>query len=196
MHKYLVQMTAIIGILLLITAPYPVHAEEPAPSETTEEATEKTDEVAPIPVEKVEEIEGAKEAKDDKAEAKEEKAEEKVTEAIPESDVEAIQDAVAIWKALNSQDWPLAAGLIVMLLVYVFNRFGLKEKVGKKAIPYVSLAIGILSAVGIALASGSSLAVALEAGVLAGLAAVGSWEVLFKKILGESSDEEITEESA
>lgn len=194
MHKYLVQMTAIIGILLLVTAPYPVHAEEPAPSETTEEATEKADEVAPIPVKKVEEIEGAKEAKDDKAEA--EKAEEKVTEAIPENDIEAIQDAVAIWKALNSQDWPLAAGLIVMLLVYVFNRFGLKEKVGKKAIPYVSLAIGILSAVGIALASGSSLAVALEAGVLAGLAAVGSWEVLFKKILGSSSDEEITEDAA
>lgn len=195
MHKYLVQMTAIIGVLLLITAPYPAYAEDPAPSETTEEATEKAEEVAPIPVEKVEEIEGAKEAKDDKAEAKE-KAEEKVVEAIPESDVEAIQDAVAIWKALNSQDWPLAAGLIVMLLVYVFNRFGLKEKVGKKAIPYVSLAIGILSAVGIALASGSSMAVALEAGVLAGLAAVGSWEVLFKKILGSSSEDDITEDAA
>ena len=200
MHKYLVQMTAIIGVLLMITAPYPAYAEEPAPSETTEEATEKADEVAPIPVEKVEEVEGSKEAKDDKNEAKEEKAEEKLvaTEAIPESDVEAIQDAVAIWKALNSQDWSLAAGLIVMLLVYIFNRFGLKEKVGKKAIPYVSLAIGVLSAVGIALASGGSLAVALEAGVLAGLAAVGSWEVLFKKILGDSetpATEEVTEDA-
>ena len=182
----------------MITAPYPAYAEDPAPSETTEEkATEKAEEVAPIPVEKVEEIEGAKEAKDEKSEAKE-KAEEKPSEAIPTDDVEAIQDAVAIWKALNSQDWPLAAGLIVMLLIYVFNRFGLKEKVGKKAIPYVSLAIGILSAVGIALASGSSLAVALEAGVLAGLAAVGSWEVLFKKILGDSeapATEEVTEDA-
>lgn len=196
MHKYLVQMTAIIGMLLLITAPYPAHAEDPAPSETTEEATEKAEEVAPIPVEKVEEIEGSKEAKDDKSEAKEEKAEEKTVETIPANDVEAIQDAVAIWQALNSQDWPLAAGLIVMLLIYVFNRFGLKEKVGKKAIPYVSLAIGVLSAVGIALASGSSLAVALEAGVLAGLAAVGSWEVLFKKILGDSPDDDITEDAA
>lgn len=196
MHKYLVQMTAIIGILLLITAPYPAYAEDPAPSETTEEATEKAEEVAPIPVEKVEEIEGSKEAKDDKSEAKEEKAEEKVTETIPANDVEAIQDAVAIWQALNSQDWPLAAGLLVMLLIYVFNRFGLSNKIGKKAIPYVSLAIGILSAVGIALASGSSLAVALEAGVLAGLAAVGSWEVLFKKILGESSEDDITEDAA
>ena len=189
---------AIITTFLLITAPYPAYGEEPTTPETTEETTEeKAEEVAPIPVEKVEEIEGAKEAKE---EAKPEEAEEKLvaTEAIPESDVEAIQDAVAIWKALNSQDWSLAAGLIVMLLVYVFNRFGLKEKVGKKAIPYVSLAIGILSAVGIALASGGSLAVALEAGVLAGLAAVGSWEVLFKKILGDSeapATEEVTEDA-
>lgn len=189
---------AFVTMFLFITAPYPVHAEEPAPSETTEEA--KNDEVAPIPVEKVEEIEGAKEAKDEAKPETEEKEEEKLvaTEAIPESDVEAIQDAVAIWKALNSQDWSLAAGLIVMLLVYVFNRFGLKEKVGKKAIPYVSVAIGVLSAVGIALASGGSLAVALEAGVLAGLAAVGSWEVLFKKILGDSeapATEEVTEDA-
>lgn len=184
MHKYIM---AFVTMFLFITAPYPAYGEEPAPSETTEEV--KSDEVAPIPVEKVEEVEGAKEAKDEAKPEAEEKAEEKPAEAIPESDVEAIQDAVAIWKALNSQDWSLAAGLIVMLLVYIFNRFGLKEKVGKKAIPFVSLAIGILSAVGIALASGGSLAVALEAGVLAGLAAVGSWEVLFKKILGDSSED-------
>jgi hypothetical protein len=186
MHKYIM---AFVTMFLFITAPYPAYGEEPAPSETTEEV--KSDEVAPIPVEKVEEVEGAKEAKDEAKPEAEEKAEEKLvaTEAIPENDVEAIQDAVAIWKALNSQDWSLAAGLIVMLLVYIFNRFGLKEKVGKKAIPFVSLAIGILSAVGIALASGGSLAVALEAGVLAGLAAVGSWEVLFKKILGDSSED-------
>ena len=189
MHKYIM---AIITMFLLITAPYPAYGEEPTTPETTEEVTEeKAEEVAPIPVEKVEEIEGAKE------EAKPEEEKLVATEAIPESDVEAIQDAVAIWKALNSQDWSLAAGLIVMLLVYIFNRFGLKEKVGKKAIPYISLAIGVLSAVGIALASGGSLAVALEAGVLAGLAAVGSWEVLFKKILGDSKDtsHEVTEET-
>ena len=160
------------------------YGEEPAPSETTEE-------VAPIPVEKVEEIEGAKEAKDEpKAEEKsEEKAEEKATEKVPETDLEAVKDAVALWKAIESQDWPLAAGFIVMLLVYVFNRFGLKDKVGAKAIPYVSMAIGILSAVGVALASGGSIAAALEAGVLTGLAAIGSWEAVFKKFLGGSSEE-------
>lgn len=160
------------------------YGEEPAPSETTEE-------VAPIPVEKVEEVEGAKEAKDEpKAEEKsEEKAEEKAAEKVPETDLEAVKDAVALWKAIESQDWPLAAGFIVMLLVYVFNRFGLKDKVGAKAIPYVSIAIGILSAVGVALASGGSVAAALEAGVLTGLAAIGSWEAVFKKFLGGSSEE-------
>lgn len=187
MHKTLM---AFIAMLFLIT---PAYGEEPTAPETT---TEVAEEVAPIPVEKVEEVEGAKEAKEEPK--VEEKAEELVaTEAIPENDIEAIQDAVAIWKALNSQDWPLAGGLIIMLLVYVFNRFGLKEKVGKKAIPFVSLAIGVLTAVGISLASGGSLAVALEAGVLAGLAAVGSWEVLFKKILGSSSEatEEVTQDA-
>jgi hypothetical protein len=81
------------------------YGEEPVPSETTEE-------VAPIPVEKVEEIEGAKEAKDEsKAEEKsEEKAEEKAAEKVPETDLEAVKDAVALWKAIESQDWPPLSG--------------------------------------------------------------------------------------
>ena len=158
------------------------YGEEPAPSETTEE-------VAPIPTEKVEEIEGSKDVKEEPKEEKAEEKSEEPKEAIPESDLEAMKDTVALWKAIQSQDWPLAAGFLVMLLVYVFNRFGLKDKVGAKAIPYISMAIGILSAVGVALASGGSIAAALEAGVLTGLAAIGSWEALFKKVLGGSSEE-------
>ena len=188
-------LMSIITVFLFITAPYPAHAEEPTPSETTEEvAPTPSEEVAPSDTEsekKVEEVEKVAE----KAEA----TEEVVVETIPTTDQEAVEDALALWKALNSQDWPLAIGFLVMILVYIANRFGLKDKIGKKAIPYVSLAIGVLAAVGVALASGSSVAVALEAGVLAGLAAVGSWEVLFKKILGSSeapaSSEEVTEDA-
>lgn len=186
-------LMSIITVFLFITAPYPAHAEEPTPSETTEEvAPTPSEEVAPSDTEsekKVEEVE--------KVEPKAEATEEVVAETIPTTDQEAVEDALALWKALNSQDWPLAIGFLVMILVYIANRFGLKDKIGKKAIPYVSLAIGVLAAVGVALASGSSVAVALEAGVLAGLAAVGSWEVLFKKILGDSKDtsHEVTEEA-
>lgn len=129
----------------------------------------------------MEEIEGAKEAK-------EEAKEEAVAEKIAETDSEAVEDAVALWKAIEGQDWPLAAGFFVMILVYIFNRFGLKDKIGAKAIPYVSVAVGVLTAIGVALASGGSIASALEAGVLAGLAAIGSWETIFKKILGGSSE--------
>lgn len=188
-------LMSIITVFLFITAPYPAHAEEPTPSETTEEvAPTPSEEVAPSDTEsekKVEEVEKVAE----KAEA----TEEVVAETIPTTDQEAVEDALALWEALNSQDWPLAIGFLVMILVYIANRFGLKDKIGKKAIPYVSLAMGVLAAVGVALASGSSVAVALEAGVLAGLAAVGSWEVLFKKILGSSeapaSSEEVTEDA-
>jgi len=180
------------------------NGEEPTPaSETTEEIAE---EVAPIPVEKVEEIEGSKEAKDEpkeeeksdiKSDEKEEKEEkeEKSKEAIPETDLEAMKDTVALWKAIQSQDWSLAAGFLVMLLVYVFNRFGLKDKVGAKAIPFVTIAIGILSAIGVALASGGSIPAALEAGVLTGLAAIGSWEAVFKKMLGGSEESKEAKEA-
>ena len=189
-------LMSIITVFLFITAPYPAHAEEPTPSETTEEvAPTPSEEVAPSETEvekKVEEVEKVEDKAEEKAEATEE-----VAETIPTTDQEAVEDALALWKALNSQDWPLAIGFLVMILVYIANRFGLKDKIGKKAIPYVSLAIGVLAAVGVALASGSSVAVALEAGVLAGLAAVGSWEVLFKKILGDSksTSHEVTEEA-
>ena len=140
------------------------------------------DEVKPIPTEKVNEIEGPKEAV-------EEKKEEKKEEKIAETDQEAVEDAIALWKAVESQNWPLAAGFLVMILVYIFNRFGLKDKIGAKAIPYVSVALGILAAVGVSLASGGSIAAALAAGVTAGLAAIGSWEAVFKGILGGSSEE-------
>lgn len=171
----------IFGLGLILPEAY---AEEPTPAEET------TEEVQPIPSEKVDEVEGAKEAKEDaKEEKKEEKEEKAEKEKIAETDMEAVEDAVALWKAIESQDWPLAGGFFVMLLVFIFNRFGLKDKIGAKAIPYVSIALGVLSAIGIALASGGSIAAALEAGVLAGLAAIGSWEAVFKKFLGGSSEE-------
>ena len=73
-----------------------------------------------------------------------------------------------------------------MLLVFVANKFGLKDKVGAKAIPWVSLVIGVFATSGMALASGVAVTEALIQGLSAGLAAVGSWETLFKHILGSA----------
>ena len=163
----------------------PALAEEPTPTEqpTTEEtapAEEVAEEVAPIPTEKVEDIEGAKEAKE------EPKAEEKKAE-VPEDYNEAVETVSALVKAIQSKNWPVVAGLILMILVFVANKFGLKDKVGAKAIPWVSLIIGVFATSGMALASGVAVTEALIQGLSAGLAAVGSWETLFKHILGGSS---------
>ena len=99
----------IFGLGLILPEAY---AEEPTPAEET------TEEVQPIPSEKVDEVEGAKEAKEDtKEEKKEEKEEKAEKEKIAETDMEAVEDAVALWKAIESQDWPLAGGFFVMLLV-------------------------------------------------------------------------------
>lgn len=160
------------------------NAEEPAPVEV-EKVEEKAEEVAPIPTEKVEEVEGPKETKEEvKEETKVEKAE------LPEDYNEAVETVSALVKAIQSKNWPVVAGLILMLLVFIANKFGLKDKVGAKAIPWVSLVIGVFATSGMALASGVAVTEAIIQGLGAGLAAVGSWETLFKHILGSAPTEE------
>lgn len=186
-------MTNLIFIAILGLA----QAEEPAPVEV-ETVEEKAEETAPIPTEVVNEIEGPEKAVEEKAEEKaEEKTEEKVEEKaeekkaeVPEDYNEAVATVSALVKAIQSKNWPVVAGLILMLLVFIANKFGLKDKVGAKAIPWVSLVIGVFATSGMALASGVAVTEALIQGLSAGLAAVGSWETLFKHILGGSSSEE------
>ena len=158
------------------------NAEEPTPVEV-ETVEEKAEETQPIPSEIVKEIEGPEKA-DDNAE---EKAEEKVAVEDPkvaEDYNQAVEQITVLVKAIQSKNWPVVAGIILMLLVFVANKFGLKDKVGAKAIPWVSLAIGVFATSGMALASGVAVTEALIQGLSAGLAAVGSWETLFKHILG------------
>ena len=182
-------MTNLIFIAILGLA----QAEEPAPVEV-ETVEEKAEETAPIPTEVVNEIEGPEKAVEEKAEEKieektEEKAEEKKAE-VPEDYNEAVATVSALVKAIQSKNWPVVAGLILMLLVFIANKFGLKDKVGAKAIPWVSLVIGVFATSGMALVSGVAVTEALIQGLSAGLAAVGAWETLFKHILGGSSSEE------
>ena len=159
------------------------HAEEPTAvdMETVEEKAEETQTVTTeetVTEEKVEEI------------ATEEKAEEKATEEpkVAEDYNQAVDQVTVLVKAIQSKNWPVVAGIILMLLVFVANKFGLKNKVGAKAIPWISLIIGVFATSGMALASGIAVTDALIQGMGAGLAAVGSWETLFKHILGGSSE--------
>lgn len=165
------------------------NAEEPTPVEV-ETVEEKAEETQPIPSETVKEIEGSEKAEEKVEEKAEEKVEEKVAVEDPkvaEDYNQAVDQITVLVKAIQSKNWPVVAGIILMLLVFVANKFGLKDKVGAKAIPWVSLIIGVFATSGMALASGVAVTEALIQGLSAGLAAVGSWETLFKHILGGSS---------
>lgn len=176
----------------------PVVEEKPVVEETVETVEEKAEEVAPIPTEKVEEIESAKEPVEEKTEetAKEEETAEKVVVEDPkvaEDYNQAVEQVTMLVKAIQSKNWPVVGGIALMLLVFVANKFGLKDKVGAKAIPWVSLLIGVFATTGMALASGVDVMSAIIQGLSAGLAAVGSWETLFKHILGGSAPVESAE---
>ena len=161
------------------------NAEEPTPVEV-ETVETKVEETQPTPTEIVKEVETeiVKEVEgSDKVEETVVVEEPKVAEDYNQ----AVDQVTTLVKAIQSKNWPVVAGIILMLLVFVANKFGLKNKVGAKAIPWVSLIIGVLATSGIALASGVAVTEALIQGLGAGLAAVGSWETLFKHILGGSS---------
>ena len=197
---------ALILFTALALAEEPTPATESAVEETTVETTveekveeTKAEEVAPIPSEMVNEIEGPEKAVEEEK-VEETKGEEKpVVVADPkvaEDYNQAVDQITVLVKAIQSKNWPVVAGIILMLLVFVANKFGLKNKVGAKAIPWVSLLIGIFATTGMALASGIAVTEALIQGLSAGLAAVGSWETLFKHILGGGSAPVVAEESA
>lgn len=107
----------------------------------------------------------------------------------PETVEEAVETATALLDALQSKNWPLFAGCSLTLLVFGANEFGLKDKVGAKAVPWISLGVGAAGTVGLGLVAGLPVGDAIMQGVMAGVAAVGGWELLFKHILAGSKDE-------
>jgi len=103
--------------------------------------------------------------------------------------VESSSDEVTLLvEALQSKNWALVLGLLLSLLVAVANKFGLKNMVGAKAIPWVTSAVAVGGALGAALISGSPLTSAVSQGLVAGVAAIGGWEMVLKHILARKSD--------
>jgi len=109
--------------------------------------------------------------------------EEAPTDTIPESFDEAVEDVSALVNAVESKNWPVAAGVFFMLLTFLANKFGLKDKVGAAKLPWAVMGLSIIGTLGIALAGGVAVPTALVQGLTAGLAAIGSWEAFFKLVL-------------
>jgi hypothetical protein len=108
----------------------------------------------------------------------------------PETDEEAIQTAISILDAIKAGQWPLAVGLILSLGVYLVNRFALKDAVSAKAVPWVSFGVGVAGATATGLLTGTPVVDSITAGVLAGVAAIGGWEMLIKNLTGGDKEPE------
>jgi len=104
-------------------------------------------------------------------------------EDVAESLDDAAEQVSLLLKAVQDKNWSLAVGFLMMLLVFVANKFGLKDKIGSKAVPWVVMALSVSAVCGAALATGVAVSEALVQGVLAGVAAIGGWELLFKHLL-------------
>jgi hypothetical protein len=86
--------------------------------------------------------------------------------------------------AIAQHHWPVVAGTVISFLVYVANRYGLKDKIGAKYVPWVAAGLGILSSIGTQLLSGgSNWQNSVSQGLAAGLAATGLWELILKNVL-------------
>jgi len=107
---------------------------------------------------------------------------------VPETDAEAGEIIGMLLDAATNGHWTVFAGLLILLLVWVFNRFGLAAKIGRKYIPWVTLGIATLVAVAVALASGGDLLNAIKLGILEGGLAIALWELLFKRLTSKKTD--------
>lgn len=146
---------------------------EPSPVETVEEDADKpTADATP------------KSDLDKHAEGHEDGLEHATEEpTAPTTDDEAVKAMISLIDALKGQQWILAIGLFLALLVYGVNRFALKEKVSPKIVPWISFAVAVAGSVSAGLFSGTPALDAISAGLIAGSVAVGGWEAIMKNIL-------------
>ena len=162
-------------------AAVPAYAEEPAaPAAAEEAAAPEAEEAAP----EAKSEEAAPEAKSEEAAPEAEEAE----DGVPESYDDAAESVSLLVKAVQDKNWSLALGLLLTLLVFIANKFGLKDKVGSKAVPWVATGLAMAATCGVGLSSGVALADAAVQGLLAGVVAIGGWEMLFKHLLKAKSE--------
>lgn len=170
--------------------------EAPADEVVTEEAASeeapKADEPAAVAPEGEEPAADAPETEGDEAAAEgsevaapDAATEEATNEAASDtlSDEEVMETVGLLMQALESKNWPLFFGLLLSLLVWAATRFGLKDVVGAKALPWVTMIVAVAGTVGAGLVAGLEISQVLLQGVLAGVAAIGGWELLLKHLL-------------
>ena len=173
---------------LAITSPALAGPSEDAKAEETKAPDAKAPD-AKAPDAKAEETKAPDaKAEEAKAEEPDEATEEEAKAEDGPAEIKDDEEAVSVMKELvaaaKGGQWGLVAAFGIMLLVYLIHRFGLAAKIGKKFIPWVAAATGILGYVAAALlVGGASITDAVTGGIMTGAAAVGLWELLFKHFM-------------
>lgn len=178
----MIRITTLFAALCMAFAT-PAFADPASDALAGEQAAEAT-EAAPVDAAPVDAA--AEEAPKDPEEAAIEAAE----EAAPQTLDDAAETVSLLVKAVQDKNWALAVGFLMMLLVFIANKFGLKDKVGTKAIPWVVMGMSVASVSGAALIAGVAIPEVIMQGVLAGVAAIGGWELMFKHLLVKKTAEE------
>lgn len=101
---------------------------------------------------------------------------------------EAGEVAGALADAIQDKNWALLFGLLLSMLVALANKFGLKDKVGGKAIPWITSGLAVLGSLSAALVGGFPLMDAISQGLVAGVAAIGGWEMVLKHMFNKKTE--------
>lgn len=95
---------------------------------------------------------------------------------------EVVETVGAIKSAIDSGAWGLVVGLVLSLLVAVLRKVNVLSQLPDEAVPWVTMGLALAGTVGVSLVGGVAISEALLAGLTAGLAAIGGWEMLLKHV--------------
>jgi hypothetical protein len=176
-------MRALLTVFLLFFCMTPSFAQDDPESETP--AIEE-------PAEPATEDDAA--APDEEGEA--EKEDEVKEPAEPEAPAESEPGAElppeifdTLLNAVQSKNWSLAAACVLMILVWGLRKSKALAKVDSKALPWISVAMGVAWSASSAALDGEQWGAAILQGILVGLAGSGLWDTLGKQALGKPEEE-------
>ena len=107
---------------------------------------------------------------------------------VPDAPLDFGQTIRAIIGAAQSGKWPMLIGLILTVLMWAVRRWGVVlDRVPDQYVPWVSVAIGVVAAIGAALAAGAPILDAVISGVNVGAVAIAGWETIGKVTLPKGS---------
>ena len=107
---------------------------------------------------------------------------------VPTTDAEAGAMIGMLLDAAQNGHWTVLAGLVILLLVFFCNKFGLAAKMGTKFVPWFTLGISAAIAIAIGLASGAAVMDSIKLGLLEGGVAIALWELVAKHFTTKKAD--------